>query len=214
MLRRVRLVLFALSLGMLGEATALRAQSLPRIEIESAAGATSPAISLRGLLEEKTFDELLRSGFPLSEHFRAELWMTGRWFDEIVDREEWDVSVRYDVIDRTYEVLRRTRDRVVSLGSYSRFTDARAASELAYMPSLSARAKGRKGYVNVQVDVQMVAISDLDELQRWLRGEAAPAVQGRRSPGTALTRGFRTLVTRLLGGEVRHLEKRSGVMVF
>ncbi len=214
MLRSIQFVLFALLLTVLGEATALRAQSLPRIDIESAAGATSPAISLRGLLEEKTFDELLRSGFPLSEHFRAELWMTGRWFDEIVDREEWDVSVRYDVIDRTYEVLRRARDRVVSLGSYSRFIDARAASELAYMPSLSARAKGRKGYVNVQVDVQMVAISDLDELQRWLRGEAAPAVQGRQSPGTALTRGFRTLVTRLLGGEVRHLEKRSGVMIF
>lgn len=214
MLRSVRVVLFACSLSLVVGATLVRAQSLPRIEIEATTSPTSPAISLRGLLEEKTFDELLRSGFPLSEHFRAELWMTGRWFDEIVDREEWDVSVRYDVIDRTYEVLRRTRDRVVSLGSYSRFSDARAASELAYMPSLAARAKGRKGYVNVQVDVQMVAISDLDELQRWLRGEAAPAVQGRRSPGTALTRGFRTLVTRLLGGEVRHLEKRGSVMIF
>ena len=214
MLRPVRFVLVACSLWLVVGATSLSAQSLPRIDIASTSGSTSAAISLRGLLEEKTFDELLRSGFPLSEHFRAELWMMGRWFDEIVDREEWDVSVRYDVIDRTYEVLRRTRDRVVSLGNYSRFSDARAASELAYMPSLSARAKGRKGYINVQVDVQMVAISDLDELQRWLRGEAAPAVQGRRSPGTALTRGFRTLVTRLLGGEVRHVEKRSGVMVF
>jgi len=64
------------------------------------------------------------------------------------------------------------------------------------------------------VDVETLDISDLTEMQRWLQGEARPAVQGRRNPGTALTRGLRTLVTRLLGGEVRHLERRSAVLQF
>ena len=62
--------------------------------------------------------------------------------------------------------------------------------------------------------MQTLDISDLAEMQRWLEGEARPAVQGKRNPGTALTRGLRTLVTRLLGGEVRHLEARSPVMTF
>ena len=59
-----------------------------------------------------------------------------------------------------------------------------------------------------------VELSDLDEVQRWLRGEARPAVQGRRSPGTALTRGLRTLVSRMLGGEVRRLEAKTPTMQF
>ena len=94
------------------------------------------------------------------------------------------------------------------------FIDARAASEIAHMPALTFPAAGRKGYVAVQVDVQTLAISDLTEMQLWLQGEARPAVRGKRNPGTALTRGLRTLVTRLLGGEVRHLESRSAVLQF
>jgi hypothetical protein len=47
-------------------------------------------------------------------------------------------------------------------------------------------------------------------VERWLRGELRPAVRGEKNPGTALTRGVRTLVVRLLGGEKRHYEARSG----
>jgi hypothetical protein len=111
-------------------------------------------------------------------------------------------------------VLRRIRDgTITSLGSYARFADARAASELAYAPPLALPA-GKRGYVAVQVDVQSLQMSDLAETQRWLQGEARPAVQGRRNPGKALTRGLSTLLTRLLGGEVRHLEKRSAEVQF
>ena len=165
------------------------------------------------MLTDKPFDELLRNGFPARVQFRAEVWTTGRWFDDVVERVEWDIIVRYDLIDRTYEVIRRTREGIASLGSYSRFADARAASELPFLPPLTMPA-GRRGYIAVQVDLQTLEISDLAEMQRWLRGEARPAVQGRRNPGTALTRGLRTLVTRLLGGEVRHLEARTPMMQF
>ena len=81
-------------------------------------------------------------------------------------------------------------------------------------PTLTLPPTGRQGYVTVQVDVQTLDISDLAEMQRWVQGEARPAVQGKRNPGTALTRGLRTLVTRLLGGEVRHLEARSPILTF
>ena len=130
-----------------------------------------------------------------------------------MDRAEWDVRVRYDVIGRTYEVARRAGGELVSLGTYSRFADARAASELAYPVPLKLPS-GRKGYVAVSVDVETLEISDLAEMQRWLQGEARPAVQGKRNPGTALTRGLRTLTTRLLGGEIRHLEARSPMQQF
>jgi hypothetical protein len=53
-------------------------------------------------------------------------------------------------------------------------------------------------------------VSDLDEVERWLRGELRPAVRGQRNPGTAVTRGVRTVVAKLLGAEKRHYEERSG----
>lgn len=192
----------------------LVAQGPPVIDIRPRTPTVALTVAARDVLTDKSFDELLRNGFPARLHFRAEIWTIGRWFDDVVDRSEWDVVVSYDLVDRTYSVERWTRDGATSLGSYSRFADARAASELAHTPPLSQPLAGKKGYVAVQVDVQTLEISDLAEMQRWLEGEARPAVRGKRNPGTALTRGLRTLVTRLLGGEVRHLEARSTVLQF
>ena len=185
------------------------AQSRPEIEIRVAATSYPPLVTVRGVLLEKPFDELLRSGFPARLHVRAELWTIGRWFDDILGRAEWDIVVRYDAIDRTYEVARFVSGRLMPLGSYVRFSDARAASELPYLPSLRVPPPGRKSYVAVQAELQTLEVSDLDELERWLRGEASPAVRGKKNPGTALTRGLRSLASRLLGGEVRRLEAKS-----
>jgi hypothetical protein len=209
--RRAWLARVAVGVALLALSVPVAAQ--PRVELRAPTAALPMAVAARSVLSEKPFDELLRNGFPARVQFRAEVWTSGRWFDEIVDRVEWDVIVRYDQIDRVYEVVRRSREGLASLGSYSRFADARAASELPFLPTLNMPS-GRQGYVSVQVDVQTLEISDLAEMQRWLQGEARPAVQGKRNPGTALTRGFRTLVTRLLGGEVRRLEARSGLIAF
>ncbi|HYW30671.1 MAG TPA: hypothetical protein VE869_04120 [Gemmatimonas sp.] len=206
----------------------LQAQGPPQVDVRlvpaasagtpssgsSGSAPTAASVAVRRVLDAKSFDELLRNGFPARLHVRGETWTIGRWFDEIVGREEWDVIVRFDLIDKSYEVARVTSDAIVPLGTYARFADARAASELSHAMQIPAAARGRRGYVNVQVDVQTVEMSDLDEVQRWLRGEARPVVQLRRSPGTALTRGLRTLVSRLLGGEVRLLEARTPTVQF
>ena len=59
----------------------------------------------------------------------------------------------------------------------------------------------------------MLSVNDLDELERWLRGELRPAVRGDRNPGTALERGARTLLVRVLGGERRRYAARTGKFV-
>ena len=148
------------------------AQARPEIDIRVAPTAYPPVVAVRGVLTEQPFDELLRSGFPARLHVRAELWTIGRWFDDVLARAEWDIVVRFDAIDRTYDVARFVAGRLTSLGS------------------------------------------DLDELERWLRGEASPAVRGKRNPGTALTRGVRSLASRLLGGEVRRLEAKSPAVTY
>ena len=206
--------LLAILLLLFGAGGTALAQSRPEIDIRVAPTSFPPQVAVRGVLTEKPFDELLRSGFRARLHVQAEVWTIGRWFDDVLGRVEWDIVVRYDAIDRTYDVARFVEGRVFSLGSYVRFSDARAASELPYLPSLAAPPRGRKSYVAVQAELQTLDVSDLDELERWLRGEASPAVRGKRSPGTALTRGLRSLASRVLGGEVRRLEAKSPAVVY
>lgn len=173
-----------------------------------------PLIAVRGVLTEQPFDELIRSGFPARLHVRAETWTIGRYFDDVKGRAEWDVVIRYDVVDKSYAVARVVNERVMPLGTYSRFADARAAMELPYLPALPSPRRGQKAYVLVQAELQTLDVSDLDELERWLAGEARPAVRGKRSPAGALTRGLRTLATRVLGAEVRKLEARTPTVTF
>lgn len=172
-------------------------------------GATVGAtVAVRGVLEAARFDPLLRAGFPARLYVRNELWSQGRWVDDLAAEASWEVVVRYDAVDASYEVVRLAGGAVTPLGSYRRFADARAAMELPYQAALRPR-RGRQGYVTVLAELQVLEVSDLDEVRRWLRGEAVPAVRGRRNPGGALLGGVRTLASRVLGGEVRRLESRS-----
>ena len=210
--RGVRLLLIPallVLLGVAGVGGVAAAQSRPEIDLRVSPSNYPPLIAVRGVLTDKPFDELLRSGFPARLHVRAELWSIGRWFDNTEGRTEWDIYVKYDVIDRSYAVVRVANGRVLPLGSYTRLADARAASELPHLAVLPTPPPGKRSYVAVVAELQALNVSDLDEVERWLRGEARPAVQGQRNPGTALTRGVRTLATRLLGGEVRRLEAKS-----
>jgi hypothetical protein len=212
-LRLLQSLAFALLLVVSSGAVAV-AQSSPEIDIRVTPQSFPPLVAVRNVLDERQFDELLRNGFPARLHIRAEIWTVGRYFDDVRGRVEWDVIVQYNVVEKSYEVARVVGDRVMSLGSYLRFVDARAASELAYLPALPTPKRGQKGYVLVQAELQTLEVTDLDEVERWLRGEASPAVKGKRSPASALTRGVRTLASRILGGEVRQLEARSPPMKF
>lgn len=215
MLRLRPLYLLLVTLLLLaGSSVSARAQGGPAIDIRVTAQSYPPLVAVRNVLTEKDYDELLRNGFPVRMHVRAEIWTVGRYFDDIRGRAEWDVIVQYNVVEKSYEVARLVGTRVMSLGSYVHFADARAATELAYLPGLPTPRRGQKGYVLVQAELQALEVTDLDELERWLRGEARPAVRGKRSPASALTRGVRTLASRILGAEVRQLEARSATLVF
>ncbi|MFY8136302.1 MAG: NAD-glutamate dehydrogenase domain-containing protein, partial [Aquimonas sp.] len=67
------------------------------------------------------------------------------------------------------ESLRMALPDIVSEGDRTRFADARAASELPHQPVLPTPRRGQKGYVLVQAELHTLDVSDLDELERWLR---------------------------------------------
>ena len=169
-----------------------------------------PAVSSAGLLSDASMRDLLSNGFPARLHYRLERWSSGRWFDDLKAAFEWDVILKYDVLGKKYQVVRVVNKKAEALGEFPVAGDAETAVEAPYKVAIQLPKKGERGYYNLLLDVETLSLSDLDEVQRWLRGELKPAVSGKKNPGTALGRGVRTLVVRLLGGEKRHYEARTG----
>jgi hypothetical protein len=78
---------------------------------------------------------------------------------------------------------------------------------------LRARAQSNRQYYIGVLDVETMSLTDLDEVERWLRGQLQPAVRGNGNPGTALGRGIRRIFVRLLGAERRNLQARSRTFI-
>lgn len=194
-------------------ASALGAQKV-RVEVlpppQSAWSDDEPFVSSAGLLTDASMRDLLANGFPARLHYRLERWVNGRWFDDLKAASEWDVILKYDVLGKKYQVARVVNKKAQSLGEYATLEEASSAVEAPYQTTIGLPRKGQRGYYNLLLDVETLSLSDLDEVERWLRGELKPAVSGKKNPGTAVGRGVRTLVVRLLGGEKRHYEARTG----
>jgi len=193
-------------------AAPLAAQSHPALDLALPVGASlatdGPLVRAAHVMDDAQMRDLLRNGFPARLHYRVELWTVGGWFNDLDRTAEWDVIVRYDPLDRNYRVARIVGDQVTSLGQFAQFADARAAVEQPFRAPIAAR-RGKRAYYNVVLDVEILSLTELDEVERWLRGELRPAVRGQGNPVTPVTRGLRTLFVRLIGGERRHYEVRS-----
>jgi hypothetical protein len=161
------------------------------------------------LLGDAKIRELLRNGFPAAMTFRLELWRGGGMFDELEQSSTWNVLVTYDPYSQQYLAVRRHGTALQDFGGFPSLEAAEIELAKPFPVFLRPSRSGRY-YYNVVLDVESLSVSDLDELQRWLRGELEPAVRGKRAPLSALRRGFGTLLSRLLGGETRHYESRSG----
>lgn len=190
-----------------------RAQK-PQVQIvlpDRAAFATeAPSVRSASLLSDEPMRNLLVNGFPARLHYRMERWATGGFFDDIKATAEWDVVVKYDALGKLYHVFRAVGIRAVELGRYPTLNDAQEIVNAPFRAPISLPKRGQRTYYNVVLDVETLSLTELDEVEQWLRGEVKPAVRGKKNPGTAVSRGVRTLMVRLLGGEKRRYEARSG----
>lgn len=193
--------------------TAPPAQSKAGIDVSLPVSAApvfaGPVIRTANVIADRELRALLQNGFPARLHYQADLWSRSGWFDDVESSIEWDVFVRYEPLTKTYRISRHVGDRVETIGRFEQYEDAQAALARPYLAPLPARRTRARQYYNVVLEVEVLSMSDLDELERWLRGELRPAVRGKRNPGTALGRGLSTLATRILGGEKRRYEQRT-----
>jgi hypothetical protein len=174
-----------------------------------------PTVRALDVVSDAETKGLLESGFPARLHFRIELWSAGRVFDAMLSSVEWDLFIYYDGLGKKYRVVRVEGDgeSVTSAGQFGSFEEMiKEVERPLRVPLRAAKQKNRQYYIGV-LDVESLSLTDLDEVERWLRGELQPAVRGDGNPGTALGRGIRRVFVRLLGAERRNLQARSRTFV-
>ena len=162
-------------------------------------------VAVGPVLAEAALGEALRSGLPVRMRFRTELWRD-ELLDDLVADDDFIVVLRYEPIERRYEVYDQRRRGIA--GVYSSYDRMRAAVETRYPLDMRPRSRGRYYYI-ASLEVETLALSDLDELQGWLRGELSPAVEGQGSVLGALGNGAKRVFIRVLGLPARRLEARS-----
>lgn len=167
------------------------------------------SVATENLLGDAKTQELLRNGFPARIHYRLELWRKGGWSNDRRGTAEWDVLVRYDPTTQLYDVVRRTTDNRLheNFGGFPSLATAERQIGRAFRVGLAPQRSG-KYYYNLVIDIETLTVSDLDALEQWLRGPSAPT---HGNPLKAIRGGVGTLLSRLLGGDKRHYEQRSGV---
>lgn len=192
-------------------ATAQKPQVSLTLPERNALATEAPAIRSQSLITDGSTLDLLRNGFPARLHYRIERWSTGGWFDDIAAESEWDVVVRYDAMSKLFQVYRVVSKQTILVGRYSTIQEADAAVGSSYHAPVSTPKKGKRSYYTLTLDIESLSLTELDEVERWLRGELKPAVRGKKNPGTAVGRGVKSVMVRLLGGEKRRYETRTGV---
>ncbi|HUQ48234.1 MAG TPA: hypothetical protein VM053_08335 [Gemmatimonadaceae bacterium] len=204
----------AVSIALIAIASTRAAAQKPQLALvlpeQSALATEPPSVRSASLITDGAMLNLVRNGFPAHLHYRLERWSTGGFFDDITAQAEWDAVVRYDALGKVFQVFRVLGKKTTSLGSFSDIAAAEAALDAPFPAPISLPKRGKKAYYNLTLDVETLSLTELDEVEQWLRGEMKPAVRGKKNPGTAVGRGVRTVMVRLLGGEKRRYEARSG----
>jgi hypothetical protein len=183
------------------------AQRRVQLDVGVPSQATPVTVTATGLFGDPDMRELVRSGFPASLRYRLELWRASGLFNDLEGTHEWELIVQYDPSGQRYRVVRREAGRLEDLGSFATLTTAQAMLERPLRIALSPQRQSKRYYYNFVLDISALSVSDMDQLERWLRG-----VRGGSAAG-AIGSGMRTLMLRMLGGENRHYERRSSTFL-
>ena len=186
---------------------------LPRLSValsrDSAEELRAPVVRAEHLLEDGVFDAALRNGFSVRLHFRLELWRKTSLFDRLQRDAEWDAVVRLDPLTGEFDLIRTGGD-VEHYTAMEAVTRALAKSFTVELLPPAAGTETRY-YFLATLEIGSLSQSELDEVERWLRGDGSPAISSHGGLSNALAVGARRLLIRLSGLPSRRLEARTGI---
>lgn len=162
------------------------------LSVDPASGAVE--LVLGDILEEDRFREALLEGLPLRIRVVAELWRD-RFLDSQEGRAEWRATVLHDPLDGTYRIRSTSQQAEAVLPSLEQ---TRLVLQTSFAVPLRPPARGRYYYL-AALEVETLSLTDLEELQRWLRGDLASGIAGERGGVEgAVTRGVGRILQRAL----------------
>ena len=195
------MLVFGLLTGGSGSAHAQRRVALDVAAPVAMAGAA--IVTTTNLFGDANMRDLVRSGFPASFRFRLELWRVGGLFNDLEGQRDWELIVQYDPSAQRYRVVQRQGGRLEDLGSFATLSTAQTMLERPTRIALAPEREGARYYYNFVLTIEALSVSDMDQLERWLRGVRSGTA------ASALGSGMRTLMLRMLGGEKQVYGKRS-----
>lgn len=176
----------------------------PSLSIALPAPGAGASATAANLFAESDMRDLVRSGFPALLRYRLELWRQGGLFDALEGQVEWELIVQYDPSAQRYGVIKRQNGKLEDAGSFATLATAQSAIERPQRTTLAPERDGARYYYVFLLNIEALSVSDMDQLERWLRG-----VRGGGTAASAVGSGLRTLMLRMLGGEKRHYQTRS-----
>ena len=158
---------------------------------------------LAGILLGPRIRGSLQTGLPVRLLFVTELWRD-RFFDAQVSRYEWRATIRHDPLADSYRV--ETTEGLIAQAASLEEADG-LLSRSVRIP-LAPVDPGRYYYL-ARLEVETLALSDLEELERWLQGDLAPSMDLDAEVGSALGRGLRRIFVRILGLPIQRFQART-----
>ena len=215
-MRRLWLVMWltvAAVLTLSGQAAAQRVAvelSLSRDTLLDGRNLKLQIIRVRNLLTDSRWSDALRNSLPLRMQFQLETWRSrDTWVDQYEGASEWEVVVRHEALFDQYTVTIRTSGGARET-TYPTWEALEAALAL---PNLIRTRPSGTGtyYYSVTLTISTLDRDDLEELERYLRGETVRPDE--RDRGGARRSGIRLLLG-MTGGLPRDvLERRSAKFV-
>lgn len=188
--------------GLVASAASLAAQDAPPVEL-AVRDDGSLAVEVGDLFSDGRLRQALHEGLPLRLRMEATLWRDGL-FDQQVQSERWQASLFFDPVMQRYIMRIGDREPIQA----SRLDEATQALRSALEFTLKPVDRGRYYYL-ATFEVETLSLSDLEELERWLRGELPSSIEEGGGLDGAITRGLGRILVRALGLPTRRIQLRS-----
>lgn len=181
----------------------------PRLTIElrrdSAGAIVAPDIRAQNLLSDGIFLGAVHNGFAVRFGYRLSLWRSATLFDRLVSEATWEAVIVQNPVENRFELL-QPNSPVKTFATAAGLDSALATT---YRVELLPPGPGGRYYYVASLEVESLTANEMEDVQRWLRGDAERAITGRGDVGDALTRLARVLLIKVSGLPRRSFEART-----
>ena len=204
-MRRLLGVALLLALAGASKAEAQRVRLVVADTVNSR-GQRQPLILTPDILRDPRWVENLQTSLPLRMEFRIEIWrVRPDWFDQLERWFEWEIVIQYEPLTDQYTKSEAWGGALRRQTTFSSLQELERNLELGHQIGITPARAGQY-YFTATLRLRTLSDEEMEDLERFLRGDPAAAEQDR---GSVLSRAARRLLMGIGGLPYEQLEGRS-----